>query len=125
MTATIVLAAMLAAQSVTVSPLLDSDTIEQKDASFEDIAAGNAQRAIVQLQARLDQEPGDPALLINLGAAYQQSGDLERAAAAYRAAVDSRTRYKLELADGSWVDSRRAARRALSDLEAAGTVAMR
>ncbi|AKH43941.1 cytochrome c-type biogenesis protein CcmH/NrfG [Altererythrobacter atlanticus] len=125
MTASMIMAAMLAAQGVTVSPLLETDTIQQKDAAFEDIAAGKADSAIILLKAGLVEEPGDPALLINLGAAYEQTGDLESAARAYRAAMDSRTRYQLELADGRWMDSRRAAQIALSKLEMTGTIALR
>ena len=40
-----------------------------------------------------------------------------RAAKAFEAAINSNTRYELELADGTWVDSRRAARRALDTLQ--------
>ena len=61
-------------------------------------------------------DPDDPALLINLGAAYARKGDAARAAGAFQAAIDSDTRYDLELADGTWVDSRQAARRALETL---------
>ncbi|BBC71957.1 conserved hypothetical protein [Altererythrobacter sp. B11] len=118
-------AALLVAQAMTVSPAFETAQLEQKDAAYEQVAAGDARAAIAQLQAELRSEPEDPALLINLGTAYRQTGDLERAAGAYRAAIDSRTRYKLELADGRWVDSRHAARQALSQLEAGGTIALR
>jgi len=93
---------------------------EQTDAAYEQLANGEAQTAIVRLEAALAENPGDPALLINLGSAYVETGDLDRAAAAYRAAESSQDRYRLELADGQWVDSRTAARRALQTLEARG-----
>ena len=60
-----------------------------------------------------------PVQLINLGSAYAQVGDTEKAAQYYGEAAASERRYQLELADGSWVDSRRAARTALLRLEEA------
>lgn len=99
---------------------LYADGAEQTDAAYEQLAAGEARAAITRLEAALVENPGDPALLINLGSAYAETGDLDRAATAYRAAADSEDRYRLELADGQWVDSRTAARRALQTLEARG-----
>ncbi len=114
----ILAASLLLAQASTAT--LYSDNAEQTDASYEQLAAGEAQAAIVRLEAALAENPGDPALLINLGSAYAETGDLDRAANAYRAAESSEERYRLELADGQWVDSRTAARRALQTLEARG-----
>ncbi|MXP00407.1 hypothetical protein GRI97_15555 [Altererythrobacter xixiisoli] len=98
-------------------PPPESESLQTTDVAFEEIANGQNAAAIAALQERLAAEPSDPALLINLGAAYQRSGDSERAAAAYRAAADSSTRYQLELADGSWMDSRHAARLAMHSLD--------
>lgn len=125
MSVTLALATLFAAQSVTVAPLIGGETYEKKDASFEALADGKADAAITALKASLSDDPEDPALLINLGTAYQLNGDAERAAEAYRAAASSRTRYQLELADGSWVDSRVAAKVALDRLERSSVVAMR
>jgi len=91
--------------------------IEQKDVSFDALAEGRTEQAIAALRAQLQADPADPATLINLGSAYAQRGDRAGAAAAYRAAAASEVRYNVELADGSWVDSRAAARTALRRLE--------
>jgi cytochrome c-type biogenesis protein CcmH/NrfG len=111
-------AGLFLAQAGTSLPI--DDQVEQTDAAYEQLANGQAQAAIVRLEAALLENPGDPALLINLGSAYIGIGDLERAATSYRAAANSEDRYRLELADGQWVDSRTAARRALQTLEARG-----
>lgn len=87
------------------------------DAAYEQISTGETAEAIVLLEAALADNPDDPALLINLGSAYSEMGELDRAAEYYRAAASSDVRYRLELADGEWVDSRRAARLALLRLE--------
>ena len=78
---------------------------------------GTTDEAIRVIEARLATDPDDPALLINLGAAYARRGDTARAAAAFQAAFDSDTHYELELADGTWTDSRKAARRALAGMQ--------
>lgn len=110
-------AALFAIQAGVAVPPPHSESLQTTDVAFEEIASGQNAAAIAALQQRLAENPSDPALLINLGTAYQRSGDLERAAAAYQAAADSSTRYQLELADGSWVDSRRAARLAMHTLD--------
>lgn len=95
--------------------------IETKDVAFEALSEGRAEQAITTLKTQLEAEPADPATLINLGSAYAARGDRARAAAAYRSAMASSTRYSLELADGTWLDSRQAARIALRRLEQAQT----
>lgn len=125
MIASVILAALLAAQPETSLPGLDLEMIEHKQVSYDALVNGETERAIAALEARLLEEPADPALLINLGAAYAQAGRPERAAAAYRAAIDSPTRYQLELADGRWLDSRRVARMALESLSSHGELAAR
>ena len=89
---------------------------EQHEVAYDALAAGEAREAVANLEALRAENPGDPALLINLGSAYAQLGDVARAEACFREAADSETRYQLELADGSWVDSRRAAQTALRQL---------
>ncbi len=125
MIASVILAALLAAQPETSLPGPDLEMIEHKQVSYDALINGETQRAIAALEARLLDEPADPALLINLGAAYAQAGRTERAAAAYRAAIDSPTRYQLELADGRWLDSRRVARMALDRLATRAELAAR
>ena len=123
MTAMLVLSALVAAQAVTSVPGPDTTVIGSKEVAYEALAERRDTDAVAQLEARLLEEPNDPALLINLGTAYARVGKTERAAAAFRAAIDSDTRYRLELADGSWIDSRQAARLALAGLETRGSLA--
>ena len=115
MTALYALSALLAATAGTGA--VDSDAIEQRDVAYEELQGGEARLAIERLEAVLEQNPDDPALLINLGSAHAEAGNLEMAETYYQAAVDSDIRYRLELADGDWIDSRRAARMALRSLE--------
>ena len=123
MPATMVLAALAAAAQLTSTPGAEPTTIEQREVAYADIAAGRADDAIRAIEARLATDPDDPALLINLGAAYARLGDTDRATEALRAAIASDTRYELELADGSWSDSRHAARRALETLQRSAQLA--
>lgn len=90
---------------------------ETREVAYETLSAGHASQAVRDLEALRAQNPDDPALLINLGSAYAAMGDMENAESAYRAAAASDVRYQLELDDGSWIDSRRAARAALRNLE--------
>ena len=115
MTALYALSVLLFAQAGATG--VDANATQERDVAYEQLANGEAQSAITRLEAALVENPDDPALLINLGSAYAQTGDQERAAGFYRAAIDSDIRYRLELANGDWVDSRRAARMALRTLE--------
>ncbi len=117
MPATLVLAALAAAAQLTSTPGAEPTTIEQREVAYQAIADGHADEAIHAIEGRLATDPDDPALLINLGAAYAKRGDTELAAQAFRAAIASDTRYELELADGRWTDSRHAARLALETLQ--------
>ena len=117
MPATLVLAALAAAAQLTSTPGAEPTTIEQREVAYQAIADGHADEAIRAIEARLATDPDDPALLINLGAAYAKRGDTELAAKAFRTAIASDTRYELELADGRWTDSRHAARLALETLQ--------
>jgi predicted Zn-dependent protease len=87
------------------------------DAAYEELAAGQTENAITSLEASLRETPGDPALLINLGTAYARAGRMNEARAAFREAIASEDRYRVELADGSWEDSRKVARLALESLD--------
>lgn len=108
--------AMALADAENVAVLGAPEGVEQQDVAYDALAAGEAREAVANLEALRAENPGDPALLINLGSAYAQLGDVARAEACFREAADSETRYSLELADGSWVDSRRAAQTALRQL---------
>lgn len=115
MSLVIILSAVMAAQSATAAPNPDGIN-ETRDAAYEQLAAGDNERAIAQLEQSLASTPGDPALLINLGTAYTREGRLEDARKAFEAAVASDERYQVELADGSWEDSHQVARLALASL---------
>lgn len=118
MIATFALSSLLAvAQAATIAVPVEPSGIEQRQVAYEELSAGRSAEAVAALEAELRQDPTDPATLINLGTAYARQGDSDRAAQAFRAAMTSDTRYRLELADGSWVDSRQAARLALASLE--------
>ena len=117
MSATLFMSALLAASAITSTPGPELKTDEQRDVAFEQLSSGQAEAAVTSLEESLRQDPQDPATLINLGTAYSQLGDSARAARAYQAAMTSGTRYQLELADGSWADSRVTARRALERLD--------
>ncbi len=119
MIANLLMGTLFLAQAGSLAAVGELEKTESHDVAYETLASGEARQAIENLEGLLEQNAGDPALLINLGSAYAQIGDTETAARYYREAAASETRYQLELADGSWVDSRRAARTALLRLEEA------
>tara|TARA_R110002167_G_scaffold311209_1_gene516102 strand:- start:893 stop:1252 length:360 start_codon:yes stop_codon:yes gene_type:complete len=86
------------------------------DVAYQELSQGRSEAALRKLESSSAVEAGDPAALINLGSAYASAGRTDKAIAAYRAAIATQDRYSLELADGSWVDSRLAARTALKNL---------
>lgn len=117
MTITLALSALIAAaQAVTVAPTADGAAIQEREVAFQELTDGRLAQAIAALEASRAANPDDPATLINLAAAYARQGDAARAAEALRTAMSSDTRYRLELADGTWADSRTVARRALARL---------
>lgn len=81
------------------------------------LSEGESLRAISMLRAELEEYPGDPALLINLGIAYAQNGNVAEARANFEAAMSGREMTELETANGTTTDSRRLARRALAMLD--------
>ncbi len=119
MITTLAMSALLFAQAGSMAINDEPETTDTLDVAYETLASGEAREAVQTLEALRAENPGEPAILINLGAAYAATGQAEQAAAAYREAIESDIRYRLELADGRWVDSRRAAREALRNLEGA------
>ena len=109
--------ALMMAQAAPPAMMAGMHDNQQRDAAYEELTQGETDTAIARLEANLVENPDDPALLINLGSAWAVRGDQEKAAAYYRAAAGSDVRYRLELADGEWIDSRAAARLALRKLE--------
>ncbi|WP_416228124.1 tetratricopeptide repeat protein [Qipengyuania sp. ASV99] len=108
----------LFAASVTMAQTSDPSAVVSADAGLaaETLADGESVRAIAMLKAELAEYPGDPALLINLGIAYAQSGSIAEARKSFEAALEAREVVELETANGSATDSRRLARRALAML---------
>lgn len=116
---TVILAAAAASQSVPAPVPAAANTT---DVAYTELSAGNADAAVRKLEGVTQ---SDPAVLINLGAAYARQGATDKALATYRAAIASPERYDLELADGRWMDSRAVARAALGKLQRETAQALR
>lgn len=99
--------------------------VQTVDVAYTELARGDAVGAIERIRANRDIAADDPAALINLGAAHARMGKWRKAEKAFRAAIASPERYELELADGSWMDSRRAARMAIGNLQQGEALALR
>ena len=112
---TVILAAAIAqaAPAPVTPPSVDA---VMTDVAYTELTSGNADAAVSKLEGEA-RARSDPALLINLGTAYARQGATDKALAAFRAAVASPDRYDLEMADGSWADSRTIARAALVRLQ--------
>lgn len=101
------------------------NSVEVEEAAFEELASNDYQAAAEQLEQLRDQRPDDPAVLINLAAAYVALGRLQEASDAYVAAIASRDHQLLELANGDWGDSRDLARDGLQRLQNSQAWAMK
>jgi len=121
MSATALFAAALLAQGAPAATAADAGQ-DRVEVAYAELAAGRTAEALARLRGR---EADEPAALINLGAAHARLGETERAREAYRAAIASRARYDLELADGRWMDSRAAARLAMQRLENGQVLALK
>lgn len=117
MLVSLIVGSLLIAEAEPAAIIGTPEGTETTEVAYDTLAAGQAREAVDALEALRAENPGDPALLINLGSAYAELGEFAHAEAAYREAAESDIRYQLELADGSWVDSRRAARTALRNLQ--------
>jgi Flp pilus assembly protein TadD len=84
--------------------------------AYAELSSGKTEAAISALAAPHGVAADDPSRLINLGSALARKGRYVEADAIYRAAIASDIRYELELANGQWMDSREAAKLALSRL---------
>ena len=74
-------------------------------------AQGRNEAAVTRIRAAIATlRPDDPAAMINMGTAYARMGREADARDCFIRAIASRERYDLELANGQWMDSRRAAR---------------
>lgn len=105
-----------AAQSIVVNGAEETDSTPLSVA-YEELSAGRNAMAVDKLtHSTLDRD--DPSRLINLGTAYARLGQTAEAQTAYKAAITSDIRYDVELANGTYMDSRWAARTALANLNA-------
>jgi len=124
MSVTAILSTLLVVtQPITSTPGPEPVIYEQRDVAFEALSAGRTDEAVASLESSLQRDARDPATLINLGTAYARLGDFERAGKVFRTAAASPTRYQVEMADGTWQDSRTVARRGLASLEQGHTLA--
>ena len=83
---------------------------------YDALVAGDYKSALEQLEASEKVHENDPARLINLGQAYARTGRLGDAANMFMAALNSNRSFDLLLADGTVMNSRKAAELALSNL---------
>jgi cytochrome c-type biogenesis protein CcmH/NrfG len=107
-----------AAQSIVVTGS-GEDGLAPVSVAYEELKAGQNSAAVDKLEhSALDAQ--DPSRLINLGTAYARLGKKADAQTAYQAAITSPIRYDVELAGGTYMDSRWAARTALANLNQGG-----
>lgn len=124
MASALLLAGALLAQTSSAT-LPAASATDRIDVAYEDLAQGRSEAAISRIRANRELESDDPAALINLGTAHARMGHKGRAEACYMAAIATSNRYDLELADGRWMDSRRAARLAVERLSRGEALAIR
>ncbi len=122
------LAAVLMARAPTTAPAtltVPAPSAEATDVGYREIMTGRPQAAIDMLERVLTVRHDDPLALINLGTAYKMVGRTSDAARTYRSAATSSDRYDVQLSDGRWIDSRRAASIAMKHLGTAEVIALR
>lgn len=125
MTGLAALAAILLAQAPIVAASHQPADSDRVDVAHDELLAGLPGQAEARIEANRELDTQDPARLINLGAAYAAQGRAADAEAMFKGAILSEQRFELELADGSWIDSRQAARIALADLKRSNRLANR
>lgn len=113
----LVLAAALLAQAAPATVPANPPGAKRIDVAAEALLKHDDNAALDQLLASEAVSNGDPAALINLGTAYARTGQMQKAREAFRAAANAPMRYDLQLIDGSWMDSRAAARTGLARLD--------
>lgn len=133
MSTSLILAAALLAQpfltsgAVMVTPPLTvpAPSLPSGDVGYHEIMAGRPLAAIARIENSELARTGDPLALINLGTAYKMVGRKDDAARLYRSAANSDERYDVQLANGRWIDSRRAAALAIAGLGKDEVLALR
>lgn len=124
MAAHMLLAGLLLAQGAGPAITVEG-SVDRIDVAYEELLSGHPDAAISRIKANRSLDSDDPAALINLGSAHANLGHSQQARSLYRAAMVSAERYDLQLADGRWMDSRRAARLAESMLGNGKVLALR
>ena len=124
MPATLILAGLMFAQAAQPAITVES-TPDRLEVGYRELVQQRPADAIERINANRSLESDDPAARINLGTAKARLGAKSAAVDDYRAALASRQRYDLELADGTWMDSRAAARLAIRMLDKGETLALR
>ncbi len=118
----IAIAALLIA---TAGPVLAQSQYEigydRGSLGYEALISNQNDLALAQLTKSRTVPDTDPAKLINLGRAYQRTGDLSLAEEAFTAALNCKEEMDLVLSDGREMSSRKAARLALKQLKASKT----
>lgn len=98
---------------------------DRLDVAYEELQAGDNSAALRKLEALRKIEARDPSVLLNLSVAYARLDRPEEAKALLTRVLSGADRHFVELADGQWVDSRRAARMGLARLSTGQTLALR
>lgn len=124
MASALLFAGLLLAQAGTTDVTVEA-TIDRVDVGYTELASGNAGAAIARIKANGQLDSEDPAAHINLGTAYARLGQTATARSHFRAALLSAERSDLQLADGTWIDSRKAARLADRMLDRGEALALR
>ncbi len=109
MAVTALIVGLMLAQAATPAITVEGEG-DRIDVAYQELAEGRPGDALTKLHGTSAALQGDPSALINLGTAYARLGQSDKARDLYRTAIASRVRYDLQLSDGTWLDSRRAAR---------------
>ncbi len=109
MAVTALIAGLMLAQAAAPTITVEGES-DRIDVAYTELSTGRTGEAVAKLDGARAVMQDDPSALINLGTAYARLGQTDKARDHYRAAIASRVRYDLQLADGTWLDSRRAAR---------------
>ncbi|HEX8030595.1 MAG TPA: hypothetical protein VF491_19105 [Vicinamibacterales bacterium] len=125
MIVTLILTGALLVEAPAAEPYFVWDNIERVDVAYREMVQGRTDQAIARIRSNRSLATDDPAAMINLGTAYARKGMKREALDCYKAAAASRDRFELQLADGTWMDSRRAAKIAAGRLEDGSALAIR
>lgn len=116
------IAGLILAQASTITVAANRDRF---DVGYRELVADRPADAIQTIAANPALDIDNPAALINRGTALARLGQMEAARDSYRAALASRERFDLELQDGTWLDSRHAARLAIKMLAKGQSLALK